>query len=130
MKKPVVIIGEPLYSSTVAVFAGNAEQEAIDWYHKQLKKPREVLPKSTGRRACFMHSGGHIGGVMWFRDASPVVGEVAHECVHAAINVLRHVGIDFGKKSAEESLTYLVEFLVDETLAALAKKDRKITRRR
>jgi hypothetical protein len=61
---------------------------------------------------------------LWFRDPSPPPGLVAHECLHAAVWLVQDCcGAPVPVKVAnwEETFCYLLEFLVNETVAALGR---------
>jgi hypothetical protein len=62
--------------------------------------------------------------VLWFLDLNPPPGLVAHECLHAAVWLLSDkIGttVQTGARHWEEPLAYLLEYMVAECVAALAR---------
>jgi hypothetical protein len=108
----------PLYGARVQVFAAATARDAR---YAAARRPglRELPPLAAGELgACLaLPDGGPIVLALPF-TASP--GIVAHECAHAAAEVLARAGVPLTTK-ADEAFCYVLQHVVDRVAPWLAR---------
>lgn len=102
----------PIYGQTVRVYFGT------EAYHRDFPEY-----KKDGDNGCFAFvQCNECGPCMVFIEASP--NTVAHECVHAAWDVLDHVGVKVSADN-QEPLAYLVGYIVEHVVKFRQQEEKK-----
>lgn len=113
-KQKIYPVTDMTYKCNWYIALGGTVHEAIKYYAKKhdLKEWNYVVGEDV-----IGHFAGHSeqrGGVIWFKDAVPGGGIVAHECVHATWwFITQHMSCKL-EDNVEELFAYYVQYLVSE----------------
>ena len=104
----------PLYGARVRAFAAETARAARD---AAARRFAELPALAADDAAAVLRAGDEVVAVLPL-DASP--GLVAHEALHLAVAVLERAGVPVSAK-ADEAVAYVLQWLVDELSAWLAR---------
>jgi len=100
-------ITDPIFGATVLLLLGSADQ-----YNRFMKRVHPRADKAAkDDAACYEHckrEDGSMDRYIWFpewADDNDHMARLAHECHHAAEEILRYCGVS-RTKGAEEAFTY------------------------
>ncbi len=116
LKQPGFVIGLDMFQHDIPVFFNFDDAE------KYLKKYVDAtLCGDKDRGTALAHTGAaedEQGIKYWFmvfHSTPPLVGVLAHECVHVAIRVCEERGVPI-EEDCDETFAYMVGYLVQQTM--------------
>lgn len=101
------------YPVTLYVFVGESDKDILAYIESNNLNDYEDLlpPLEDNEEARFCYEEGSSSIYLKLRDITkPEI--IAHESLHAAAYILRHVGVRFTKAS-EEAYAYLLQYIVE-----------------
>ena len=118
-------IVENMYGVPVTLIIGD-----YDYYNKTIKKKFNVTDlekRYSGGETQWIKQGGNFEIFVWMPEItfhSANYGTLAHELLHVAFLIMKNTGFKFDYDNTEP-INYLFDFLMTETLWALAKARKK-----
>lgn len=120
------IFDNEVYKAGFAVQAGGSLESALKWSEKKglsfdwdsmkydIENPPSgiVISDKTGIKRF----------LVWFKDDTPGAGLVSHECLHASVNTLNGAGVLNVPIGEQETVAYLLDWMVIEMGNKLWKK--------
>lgn len=112
MKKlgKIFTLSNDVFQTDIVVCCGFPAERAVRLYEKTFGRKGPQEPVHDSAKAACIRTNGFKGSVLWFKDAKPGGGVVAHEVFHAVFAMLYYSGVGLDEAS-EETWAYCIDWM-------------------
>jgi len=110
---------DPIYKFNWYVQFGDSVQSAAQRFQEATSC--QTWDISNSAHAIFTSANDFWGGLLWFSEANPSPGTIAHEVIHATFHAMRKLEAKIVDEHIEEVFAYYADWLVQH----ITKRKRK-----